>query len=160
MKEIEEVLTFLSRIYPGGAKPSELSAAWLTAAPDMAPEVMREAAIEYVRTAGNRFHPTPGDLLAIAAKYGDAARPTWEQARKRVAGLSADKIERGLFQLIQMFGESRFREAGDTPDRFDLAHWDRTCRRHAQLAYVRKRELERNGETPDNERKRLEAREK
>lgn len=146
MSPITATLLFLARIYPGGTDPEELSVAWQTALPDMHPEVMREAAIEYVRTPGNRFHPTPGDLLEIIERYSSAKRPSWEEARKRVVGKPRSEADQGVLQIVDMFGEQRFRDAGDEPDFADRERWDIVCKQHAALVYVTKREAVLSGQ--------------
>ena len=137
---------FLERIYPSSSDGAERAIAWLTALPDVSPAVLRAAAIEYVRTPGNRFHPTPGDLLEIIERYSTAKRPSWEEARKRVVGKPRSEADQGVLQIVDMFGEQRFRDAGDEPDFADRERWDIVCKQHAALVYVTKREAVLSGQ--------------
>ena len=136
---IKQTLDFLGRIYPGTPPGPEAADAWRLACWDVAPEVLREAAIEYSRTAGKRFFPTPGELLEIADSWvpGFSPHMSIAQAVKVTTGRKRAEIDPGVMQVIENYGVDDFRKLGERPGPTAQRHWRDASKKQAVAVKAR-----------------------
>lgn len=137
---IQQTLDYLCRIFPGGDASPDAAAAWRLACYDVAPEVLREAAIEYTRTPGKRFFPTPGELLEVAASWGGMAEVpmTLARAKEVSAGKSWAELDPGVREVIVYFGVDAFRAVTE-PTLAEERHWGDACAKQHTARLARER---------------------